>query len=101
MNGVKLSNYSVFHLSGTVRKKLQKLNNLIFILFTLIVLSLTMQWNNNPALQMMILTILSINYVAWALTHHFLEKSLTTEIVIEYVLIASLGLVVLASLFIQ
>lgn len=42
----------------------------------------------------------SILYVATAILHHFQDKTLTTEIIIEYILIAVLALLLLQGLLI-
>ena len=45
--------------------------------------------------QFQILVMLSVLYLGWALLHHNLDKSLTLEIIIEYVLTALLAMVIL------
>ncbi|MEK7550862.1 MAG: hypothetical protein AAB535_03720 [Patescibacteria group bacterium] len=40
----------------------------------------------------------AIGYVAWGVVHHFLHKDLYIETFIEYVAIATLGLVIMFSL---
>ena len=50
-------------------------------------------------LQMMVIVMTTIIYVAWSLLHHYLHHSLTVKIVIEYILIASLGLTLSLFLF--
>jgi positive regulator of sigma E activity len=40
----------------------------------------------------------AVAYVAWGVVHHMIHKDLYPEVVIEYLVIASLGLVVLFSL---
>ena len=41
-----------------------------------------------PAWQSIIFTGLVLLYLLWALLHHFIEKSLTLEIALEYILTA-------------
>lgn len=43
----------------------------------------------------------AIGYVAWGVIHHFLHKDLHFETFIEYVAIATLGLVIIFSLIIR
>lgn len=40
----------------------------------------------------------AVAYIAWGIIHHMINKDLYPEVVIEYLVIASLGLVVLFSL---
>ncbi|MFI5240826.1 MAG: hypothetical protein ACHQUA_00115 [Microgenomates group bacterium] len=43
----------------------------------------------------------AVSYVAWGVVHHLLHKDLHLETFIEYVAIASLGLIILFSLVIR
>lgn len=49
-------------------------------------------------LQMMIITLAALVYLSLALVHHYFDKTLKVEIVIEYVLIAALALIIFQSL---
>ena len=49
----------------------------------------------NKQLQMTVFVILSIFYVIWGLLHHFINHELTTKLVVEYILIASLGIAIM------
>ena len=40
----------------------------------------------------------ALSYVIWGIIHHMLEKDLYWEVVVEYLIVASLGLVILFSL---
>lgn len=51
-----------------------------------------------PTIQFIIFSIATCFYLIFALIHHFKQKTLILEIVIEYVLIAILALVVVQSL---
>lgn len=42
--------------------------------------------------QMQVLTLTALFYVGWGVLHHFLHHELTPKIVVEYVLMAALGL---------
>lgn len=41
---------------------------------------------------------IALSYVIWGIIHHSIEKDLYWEVVIEYLVVASLGLVILFSL---
>lgn len=41
---------------------------------------------------------LAISYVAWGIVHHMIHDDLHPAVVIEYILVASLGLVIVFSL---
>ena len=56
----------------------------------LVILSLT----GNHDLQITIIIISTIGYVAWAILHQYLEHNLTSKIVIEYMLFGMFGIVV-------
>lgn len=49
----------------------------------------------SPGLQFQILILAALVYFAVALLHHYRERTLTLEIIIEYILIAVLALLVL------
>lgn len=44
---------------------------------------------------------LSLSYVAWGVTHHYLHKDLHIETFIEYLVIAALGFVIIFSLLLR
>ena len=48
--------------------------------------------------QMAVALAIAISYVAWGVVHHLIHKDLYFEVVVEYLVIASLGLVVIFSL---
>ncbi len=48
-----------------------------------------------PLLQIRTLTVAVITYLIWAAIHHKLDKSLTLEVYIEYLLTATLALILL------
>lgn len=54
----------------------------------------------SPNRQMEVLIGASVLYVVTAILHHLKEKTLTTEIIIEYILIAVLALLLLQGLLI-
>ena len=51
-------------------------------------------FNHQPKLQFEVLVVSAICYVVIALTHHHLDKSLTLETFIEYILIALLIIII-------
>ncbi len=44
---------------------------------------------------------LSLSYVAWGVTHHYLHKDLHIETFIEYLVVAALGFVIIFSLLLR
>jgi len=54
----------------------------------------------SPEKQFQVLITASVVYVATAILHHFQDKTLTMEIIIEYMLIAVLALLLLQGLII-
>jgi len=50
------------------------------------------------AFQMAIAIALAVSYVAWGIVHHIIHKDLYLIVVVEYIVVASLGLVVILSL---
>ena len=40
----------------------------------------------------------SIFYVLWGIIHHYIHKDLYVSVVVEYILVASLGLIIIFSL---
>jgi hypothetical protein len=52
----------------------------------------------DQAFQTMILVAVSVSYVIWGIIHHKIHDDLSLFVVIEYLVIASLGLVVVLSL---
>lgn len=48
--------------------------------------------------QVAIALALSLSYIAWGVTHHYLHKDLHIEVFIEYLVVAVLGFVIIFSL---
>lgn len=65
------------------------------VLISLAILSFL--FHNQSLIQMQILGLSIFGYIIFALTHHYLDKSLTFQTTIEYILIALLLLVMIAS----
>lgn len=74
----------------------------IFILFSLTILALfgVIKFYGLPLVQFQILIALSIVYLGWALIYHGFDKSLTLEVVVEYVLTALLAVIILYGILI-
>jgi accessory gene regulator protein AgrB len=51
----------------------------------------------DTTLQFIVAVILAVAYVAWGLIHHTLQKDLHQKVVVEYILIAAIALVLLAT----
>lgn len=61
---------------------------ILFLGFLLVSLS------PNKQFQMTMIVLTSVFYVIWGIVHHLLNHDLTLKIVVEYILIGSLGLTV-------
>lgn len=73
---------------------MKKLNNVMLVLISAFVaLVAVLKFNNLPIIQFQILVSLVLFYLIWALFHHSLDKSLTLEVGLEYILTASLALI--------
>ncbi len=70
------------------------------ILFSIFVtaIAIFMFFPNDRILQVAVASATAISYVIWGVVHHMLHEDLYPEVVIEYTLIAILGLVVVLSL---
>lgn len=65
-----------------------------FYLSTILVIGILVTWKLSPneLLQMLTLVILSITYAASGIIHHLLNHDLVGKIVVEYILVALLGM---------
>lgn len=52
-----------------------------------------LSFSGNKEFQVAIIIITSIGYVVWAILHQYLEHSLTTKIVVEYIVFGTFGTV--------
>lgn len=59
---------------------------------------LTIHFASDKQLQMLVLTLTAFLYAAWGIIHHLKDHDLTVKVVIEYVLVGSLGITILAFL---
>ena len=51
--------------------------------------------------QMIVATAVALSYVAWGIVHHSIHRDLYLSVVIEYLAVASLGLVIVFSLILR
>ena len=51
--------------------------------------------------QMIVATAVALSYVAWGIVHHSIHRDLYPSVVIEYLAVASLGLVIIFSLILR
>lgn len=77
----------------TIKKHFRYYFSLILILG--LGLLLTVSVGPNAKLQGIIIMLTIMSYILWGIIHHLLSHELTVRIVIEYVLIGTLGLSVL------
>lgn len=78
---------------------LKQQNYLLFSLVMLVLVILILfRLQNFPLTQFRILIVLVLGYFGWALYHHYQDKSLTLEIIVEYVLTTLLVTVILLGL---
>ena len=72
-----------------------------YLLLTLIVsiaIILTLFFNGNQYYQQLVIIGLSVLYIVWGIIHHLMEKTLQARIVLEYLLYALLGSIVVIGL---
>jgi len=78
------------------------LRNIVdYLILSLIVstaIVLILYFNGSKYTQQIIIIALSILYIVWGVLHHLKEKSLQARIIIEYVLFALLGSIVVIGL---
>lgn len=73
---------------------LKKNTGYYFSLFFILMLGffLSVQTSDNKQLQFLTVVTTGCFYVAWGILHHIIHHTLTAKIMIEYVLIGSLGM---------
>ena len=71
-----------------------------FVMLSLLLIVLSFAFHSQRNLQFELLILLVIVYVSFSMLHHYLDKSLTLETMLEYILIASLAVVLLLGLVI-
>jgi hypothetical protein len=52
----------------------------------------------DTALQFIVGIVIAVSYVIWGLIHHAIEKDLHQKVVVEYILIAAIAIVLLATI---
>lgn len=55
----------------------------------------------DKAFQVATASALVLSYAAWGVTHHYLDKDLSFETVLEYIVVAILGFVIIFTLIIR
>lgn len=55
----------------------------------------------SPILQMVVGVIISVSYMIWGIIYHTLQKDLHRKVVIEYILIGSIAIVLLATVLLR
>lgn len=84
----------------TVKRLLKKADHMwVFLFSTPFFLVGLWMARYSPSVQIKLLIVAALFYLALALMHHQKDKTLTFEIVIEYILIAALALIVLQGMF--
>lgn len=84
-------------------KNLRKLRlnlSYLFVPIAIILFGVAYFYRYQPQIQFEILAFGSFLYLVLALGHHYIEKSLTFEVFIEYILIAALVVILLQSMLI-
>lgn len=66
--------------------------SLLGIVFLGVLLALQVSYDRR--LQALIVVIMTFFYVLWATLHHLINHDLTTKIMVEYILIGSLGMTI-------
>ena len=75
--------------------KLHRFNLIVILSVGLFSILGLLKFSTIPQVQFLIILSLIFFYLAWALSYHLLDKSLTLEVTLEYVLTALLAVVVL------
>lgn len=79
-------------ISQRIKEHISYYISLSVILFLGVIL--TMQFSSNKQLQMLTVVLTTIFYIILSIVHHKENHELSNKIVIEYVLIGSLGMIV-------
>ncbi len=70
--------------------------SLIYLPIALVFLVIMFYFKEDPKIQIQIVVASAVLYVAMALAHHKFDKSLTFEIIVEYILLALLVVILLS-----
>lgn len=68
---------------------------ILFFCLSLFLITQFLQFEASSIVKTQILIILAALYVVWGVGYHNFTKSLTMEVMIEYILIALLGIIIL------
>ena len=85
-----------FQLGNYLVKTLQHYSVLVGLFGAVIIAFLV--FPHDKAFQVAILIAVAISYVVWGVVHHHIHKDLYVPVLIEYILVATLGLVIVFSL---
>lgn len=80
-----------------LKKHLRHINHL-YLPVSLVIIGLSFLLRGDPQIQLNLLIMAVFLYLSFSFIHHFLDKSLTLEVIIEYILIAWLSIVLLIGL---
>lgn len=80
-----------------INKILRSNINTLFLPASLILLVLVLIFGNQIKLQFEVIVLAAMLYVGLALVHHHFDKSLTFETIVEYILIATLAVIIVVS----
>lgn len=74
-----------------------------FVLFGLLAAGILafLLFSYDKGFQMIVATAVALSYVAWGIVHHSIHRDLYPSVVIEYLAVASLGLVIVFSLILR
>lgn len=79
--------------SKTAEKFIRKHNYLAFSFLALVLTSVLLILPRSAALTLRITLFISMGFLGWSLIHHYYDKSLSMEIIVEYILTIALVLV--------
>lgn len=68
--------------------------------FTLAIVSFTIL-SFNQLFQALVAVFMAVIYIFWGILHHYIHDDLYPSVVIEYLLVASIGLVIVFSLILR
>lgn len=74
-----------------------------FVLFGLLAAGILafLLFSYDKGFQMIVAIAVALSYVAWGIVHHSIHRDLYLSVVIEYLAVASLGLVIVFSLLLR
>lgn len=82
-----------------MKKPLKSTVDYLFLtIFASVAIIFTLYFNGNKNYQQIVIITLSILYIVWGGIHHFKEKTLQARIMLEYMLFALLGCIIVIGL---